>query len=102
MPTICTLKEEVVRNQDRNTVEVHAKFDGRDYPVIGSPAANVIAYRRLDFRNISGSAKKNGAVTLTESINVSGDGTVMTQNFSILRNGGVVVSGIAVFQKIPD
>lgn len=41
-------------------------------------------------------------MTLTEAIAVSDDGKVMTQNFSILKNGAVVSSGVAVFEKVGD
>jgi hypothetical protein len=51
---------------------VQANFDGKDYPVQGSALADTIAYSR-DGDRITGVAKKNGTVSLRETIVVSLD-----------------------------
>jgi len=43
-------------------VEVMARFDGSDYPVTGSPAADTIAYRRVNSTRRSGALRKTPLV----------------------------------------
>jgi hypothetical protein len=96
------VREEITRNGQVFVVQVTARLDGLDYQVIGSPGADVIAYERVDSHNISGTAKKNGEVSLTETINISPDGAVMTMNFSVVTKDGTIISGIAVFERIEN
>ena len=55
------VREEVVNEDGRSmTVTVKAKFDGKDYPVSGSPSADSVAYRRIDSHTLKGVVKKAG------------------------------------------
>ena len=94
------VQEDVVSSAGKHAdVRLAAQFDGKDYPVAGSSLADAIAYQRLDARNICGTGKKNGSVSLRETITIEPDGTTMTLTFSILSGEREVANGIAVFEK---
>jgi hypothetical protein len=80
-------------------LSVRAKFDGRDYPVQGSPIVETIAYTRTNRNSISGIGKKDGAVSLTETAAVDSEGRTLTLSYSIHLGAEVVASGVAVFEK---
>ena len=81
----------------RASVTIEARFDGTDYSVAGSSLADAIAYTRTDRQNISGVGKKNGRVTLRETIAVHGD--TMTLTFAIFAEEKEIANGVAVFEK---
>ena len=94
-----SVREEIVRaGGPPMVVSVHARFDGKDYPVSGSPGADSIAYTRVSEREVAGTGKKNGVVTLKETIVLNDDGT-MSLSYSILGGGRELASGQAVFCK---
>jgi len=71
-PDEVEVHEDIVRPDGSQTVvTVLARFDGREYPVSGSPAADTIAYTRPNRNSISGTGKKNGVVALTEIATVA-------------------------------
>ena len=78
---------------------IEARFDGKEYPVRGSSMVDAIAYTRLDRCNISGMGKKNGNVTLRETITAEPDGRALTLTFAIFSEEREVANGVAVFQK---
>jgi hypothetical protein len=93
--------ETIIRMDGSQTVvEVMASFDGSDYPVTGSPAADTIVYRRVSGNSISGTGKKNGAITLMETVTVAPESHTLTLSYSIHSEAHVVASGIAVFEKV--
>lgn len=95
------VREDIVRsNGAASEVRVWAKFDGEDYAVMGSPLADFIAYTRGDRNSISGTGKKNGVVTFTETITVSDDGKVLTLVYSVQTGASQVSRGVAVFEKL--
>lgn len=81
----------------RASVTIEARFDGTDYAVTGSSLADAIAYTRTDRQNISGIGKKNGSVTLRETIAV--DGETMTLRFAIFAAEKEIANGVAVFER---
>ncbi|MGB2591194.1 MAG: hypothetical protein WBG02_14955 [Candidatus Acidiferrum sp.] len=81
----------------RASVTIEARFDGADYPATGSSLADAIAYTRADRQNISGVGKKNGSVTLRETIAV--DGGTMTLTFAIFAAEKEIAKGVAVFEN---
>jgi hypothetical protein len=94
------LREEVVvATGQRTNVSIEAKFDGRDYPVTRSSLSDTIAYTRKGRRKIIGTGKKNGGVTLRETIAVAGDDETLTLTFGIFE-GGRQVMGFAVFDRV--
>jgi len=50
------------------------KFDGKDYPVTGDPTSDMRSYQKIGDRVLKLTVKKDGKVTLTGRIVVSGDG----------------------------
>ena len=83
----------------QTVVEVMARFDGSDYPVTGSPAADTIAYRRVSNNSISGTGKKDGVITLMETVTVTPENNTLTLSYSVHSEAHVVASGIAVFER---
>jgi histidinol dehydrogenase len=71
---------DTVNAQGQKThTEVTAKFDGKDYPVIGGAAPNLTrSYRRIDDRTIEVVNKAAGKVTTTIRDAVSSDGKTRT------------------------
>jgi hypothetical protein len=71
---------------------ISADFNGKDYPVIGSPLADAAACKRLDAHTITITVKKQGDVVVTERLMVSHDGKTLTASFGNF-------TGVAVFDK---
>jgi hypothetical protein len=61
-----------------------------------------MAYTREDSHTISGIGKKNGSVSMRETVKVSPDGRLLTQNFTIYSGDKVLVTGVAVFARTGD
>jgi hypothetical protein len=94
------VRERIVRSDGSETVvSLRAKFDGKDHQVEGSPAADTIAYTRIDRNTISGTGKKNGIVSLTEIVTAAPENGALTLTYSIHAGPKVIASGIAVFEK---
>jgi hypothetical protein len=55
-----------------------AQYDGKDYPVTGNPAADTIAYKRIDDNAVEATTKKGGKVAANIKIVVAPDGKSMT------------------------
>jgi hypothetical protein len=94
------VRETMVNADGSETVvSLRAKFDGKDHPVQGSPAADTIACTRVDRNTIRGTGKKNGIVSLTETVMVAPQNRNLTLIYSLHAGRTVVASGIAVFEK---
>jgi len=92
--------ENIVRsNGAKSLVRIWARFDGSDYPVSGLPIADCMAYKRINSHSISGTGKKNGIVSLTETVTVTPDGRSLTLVYSVQTGASQVSRGIAVFEK---
>jgi len=81
------------------TVEIEAKFNGKSYPVSGSPVADTIAYTRLDSHTISGTACKQGIIAIRETLVAAEEGDSMRMTYSVFRGKKKVARGIAVFER---
>ena len=94
------ITEEIVNvSGERLTISAKAKFDGKDYPVTGTPQADTVAYQRVDANTIKGVAKKAGKVVMNETVVVSPDGKTMTGIYSGIDAIGRPVTAVAVFEK---
>jgi hypothetical protein len=92
------VQEEVVSGTGaRANLSLEAKFDGKDYAVRGSSLADAMSYTRLERNKIAGTGKKNGGVTLRETIEV--DRELMTLTYAILAGEREVTNGVAVFKR---
>jgi len=92
---------ELVINDDgkQMSITVDAKFDGKDYPIVGSPFVDTIAYQRVDSHTLTGIAKRAGQIVTTEKATVSADGKTLTGFYSGTDLNGKQVTGVAVFEK---
>lgn len=55
-----------------------AKFDGKEYPVMGDPAHSTVSLKRVDERTIVETDRQDGRVHYTVRMTVSRDGKTMT------------------------
>ncbi len=94
------ITEELVTSAgERLTISVKAKFDGKDYPISGSPFADAVAYQRMDRNTIKGVGKKDGKVVMHETVVLSPDGKIMTGTYSGTDAAGRQITAVAVFEK---
>jgi hypothetical protein len=94
------ITEELFGNSDeRLNIHVKAKFDGKDYPVTGTPYADTVAYQRSDRNTIKGIAKKAGKVIALETIVLSQDGKYMTGTYSGTDPAGKEITAVYVMEK---
>ncbi len=64
-----------------NTLHSEAayKFDGKDYPIKGSPLADTVSVKRINERSTESILKKGGKVVFTARTVISVDGKTMNQ-----------------------
>jgi hypothetical protein len=95
-----SVREEIVRS-DRSVTRssLQARFDGCEHPVEGSPAVDTISYQRADRHTIIGTGRKQGEVTLIETVKVDPAGGCLTMYYQLHRDGEVVASGVARFDR---
>jgi hypothetical protein len=75
------------------------KFDGKDYPMTGSPADDTRSYTQVNARTLSMNMKKAGKITITGRIVVSADGKTRTVTLHTTDPSGKKVSSTAVYDK---
>jgi hypothetical protein len=56
-----------------------AKFDGKDYPVTGSPSYDHVSIRKVKARTFQIQMKKSGTVVVDATYTVTGDGKSLTR-----------------------
>ncbi len=94
------IREEVVDEKGKRlTITVNARFDGKDYPVTGSPFADAVAYERIDSRTLKGTVKKAGKVVTSETATISADGKTLTGTYSGTDATGKQVDAVAVLDR---
>lgn len=80
-------------------VEYSAKFDGKDYPIIGT-YADTVAVKRIDANTIQAILKrKDGQLMMTVITTVSTDGKTRTSNFKGKDGQGREVNNVVVYDK---
>jgi hypothetical protein len=94
------ITEELVTGAgERMTMSVKARFDGKDYPISGSPFADAVAYQRVNRNTIKGVGKKDGKVIMHETVVLSPDGKIMTGTYSGADATGKQYRAVAVFER---
>ncbi len=94
------IREDIENDKgERMTITVDARFDGRDYPIHGTPFADTVAYERIDSHTLKGTVKKAGRIISNEKIVVSSDGATMTSTYSGIDATGKEATATAVFEK---
>jgi hypothetical protein len=80
-------------------VEYTAKYDGKDYPITGSPNADTIALQRPDASTIRSTLKKGDQVVMTVTSVISKDGKTRTSTFKGKDAKGQDVNNVVVYDK---
>ncbi len=80
-------------------VEYTAKYDGKDYPITGSPNADTIALERPDASTIRSTLKKGDQVVMTVTSVISKDGKTRTSTFKGKDAQGQDVNNVVVYNK---
>jgi len=76
-----------------------AKYDGKDYAMTGSSAADGVMLRRFDPNVIETTRKKGGTVVTTNLTFISGDRKTRSNVFQGKNAQGQAITWIAVFDK---
>ena len=76
-----------------------AHFDGKDYPMVGNPTADMITITMVGASTMDQTAKKGGKVLNTARLTVSKDGKTMTRWTGGTNNAGLPQSNFEVFDK---
>jgi hypothetical protein len=79
--------------------EAAVKFDGKDYPIKGSPIADAVSVKRLDERQSEIVWKKGGKVTMTGKSVISADGKTTTVTQTGTDPQGRAVNNTSVYEK---
>ena len=75
------------------------KFDGKDYPLTGDPAADTRSYTKVNDHTLTLENKKGGSVTTTGRIVVSADGKTRTLNMNGTGADGKKFKATIVYDK---
>lgn len=96
-----TMREELANDRGETLIiSVEGRFDGRDYPVTGTPFADTVAYRLLDPRTIEGVAKRDGRVCVRETAVLGEDGDTVHVTYRSVDGSGNAASSHGVFERI--
>jgi quercetin dioxygenase-like cupin family protein len=79
--------------------EYVANHDGKDYPMKGSPDADVLSLKRINPSTVESTYKKGGKVTLVNTRTVSADGKTMTVTVKGTNAQGQKVNNVLVYEK---
>ena len=91
---------EIVNADGTRTTTVYtANFDGKDYPLTGSPTADMVSLKRIDANTTERTDKKGGKVATNLKRVVSQDGKTMTVTTKGTNAEGQAVNNIIVFDK---
>jgi hypothetical protein len=82
-----------------STTEYTANYDGKDYPLKGSPVADMVSLKRIDARTTERMDKKGGKVVQTFKRVVSEDGKTMTSTTTGTNAQGQAVNNVSVFRR---
>jgi hypothetical protein len=76
-----------------------AKYDGKDYPLAGSPVADTLSLKRIDANTTERTDKKNGKVVQTLTRTMAKDGKSFTVAVKGTNPKGEPVNNLMVFEK---
>ena len=79
--------------------QVTAKYDGKDYPVTGSPAFDTYTLKRVNATTAQSTHKKGGKVVFNNKRVLSKDGKVMTVTQTGTNPQGKPVKNVLVFDR---
>jgi len=96
------IREVVERvNADGTTTrwDFTAKFDGKDYPIMGDPDRDMASVKKVDDYTLEVVNKKAGKVTTSMILLVSKDGKSRTNTVSGKNAAGVAINNSLFFDK---
>ncbi len=74
-------------------------FDGKDYPLTGSPTGDMRSYKRVNDRTLTFTEKKGGKIMTTGRIVVAADGKSRTVTTAGTNAQGQKITTTAVYDK---
>jgi hypothetical protein len=80
-------------------IEYTVKYDGKDYPITGSPIAETVSMKRIDANTAERTDKRGGKVVATLMRRVSSDGKTMTVNYKGTDAQGKPFDNMVVLEK---
>jgi hypothetical protein len=83
----------------RTTTVYTANFDGKNYPLMGSPTADTVSLKRVDAHTTERTDKKGDKIITTLRRVVSRDGKTMTVTTKGTNAEGQAVNNVIVFDK---
>jgi hypothetical protein len=86
-------------NGNKIHTEVAARFDGKDYPINGSPIADALSLKRVDDRQTHVVWKKGGNVVMTGKTMISADGKTTTLTQVGKDPQGREINNVAIYDK---
>jgi len=89
----------VEANGSTTNMEYTANFDGKDYPVTGSPTADAISLKRVNASTVEATLRKDGKVVSTARRVVSKEGKTMTLTITGTTADGKPMKNVAVYEK---
>ncbi len=81
------------------SMEYTAKYDGKDYPVMGSPLFDSIAVKKVNDHTTEATMKKGGKPIVSAKREISHDGKVMTIIMTGTNEKGEKLHNKAVYDK---
>jgi hypothetical protein len=76
-----------------------AHYDGKEHPITGNPAADMVSVRRIDDLTGESTFKKDGKVAATNMRVLSADGKTLTITSSGMTADGKPRKDVQVFEK---
>lgn len=76
-----------------------AYYDGKRHPILGTPSADSVSFKRIDARTVERTDTKAGRFTATVTRVLSKDGKVLTVTTKAFDAQGRAVVGITVYDR---
>ena len=91
--------EQVSATGDKIVSVYTANYDGKPYPITGSPTADMVSLKRVDANTSERTDTKGGKTVQTFVRAVSTDGKTMTVTIKGTNAQGQTVNNVVVFEK---
>lgn len=75
------------------------KYDGKDYPISGSPDYDMLTLKRVNGSTVSSVQKLNGKIVARTTRTISGHGKVLTLTSKGTNSKGAAYHNVYVFDK---
>jgi hypothetical protein len=84
---------------EKTTATYTVKYDGKDYPIKGSPSADTTAFKMVDAKTVERVDKKGGKVVTNYVRKVSADGKTMTVTQKGTAPNGQPMDNLLIFDR---